>query len=103
MFPLDSTFQGDTTAYLSHGMKEEFEYARKRGYLRFVAAEPSDVNPSLSPYQPPIAPVRSSYKATFKGAYLMTWKELWPFKSVIRSLRSRHDRRLLEATDFRVA
>ena len=58
---LDESFGGDEVAYLQACMKEEFEHATKIGYMRLGLGE-------------------TFYRPTLRGAYLMTWKELPPFK-----------------------
>jgi hypothetical protein len=58
---LDEAFGGDEVAYLQACMKEEYEHATKIGYMRLGLGE-------------------TFYRPTLRGAYLMTWKELPPFK-----------------------
>jgi len=58
---LDAKYQGDAATYLADGIREELEAAREDGYIR-------------------LASDGDSYHSTFVGAYLMTWKQLPPFK-----------------------
>lgn len=73
---LDTEFSGDAATCLQTGMHEELEAAREAGYLRLS---------SDGEY----------YRATVKGAYLMGWKQLPPFKGLIARHRHRQTRRLL--------
>jgi hypothetical protein len=97
--PLDAKYQGDVVAYLTADMIEEFDDAVRIGYLRYVnAGSASDrlVRDEENPYRSPRdASPSAYYAATLRGAYLMTWNELWPFKSWIRSRYYRQARRLL--------
>ena len=63
---IQTEFGGDTASYLSAGIIDELESARKDGYLKFS----SD---------------RKYYLATVKGAYLMTWNEIPPFRQFLRA------------------
>jgi len=58
---LDESFGGDEIAFLQACMKEEFQNATNAGYLRLQRDD-------------------TTYLATVRGAYLMTWKELPPIK-----------------------
>lgn len=64
---LDEEFHGDAATYLTFAMAEEMTAARKAGYIYLGQDE-------------------INYRPTLKGAFLMTWQELWPFKA-IRKLR----------------
>jgi hypothetical protein len=95
---LDTVHQGDIVADLTAGMIDEFEHARAAGYVRYSAAREtrSLESNSANPYQSPeSAPAIAQYVATFKGAYLMTWNELWPFKAWNRWRHQRRSKRLL--------
>ena len=70
---LDESFGGDEIAFLQTCMKEEMQHATKAGYLQLGAEN-------------------TAYRATLRGAYLMTWKELPPWKQ----LHARRDRRRAE-------
>lgn len=50
-----------------------------------------------------LEPQRKQYKMTFKGAYLMTWRLLWPVKQWRRRTAERHARRVVEQLDLRAA
>lgn len=97
--PLDAKYQGDVVAYLTADMIEEFDDAVKIGYLRYAGANAASdgvVRDEENPYRSPRVDSPSAYyAATVKGAYMMTWNELWPFKSWIRSRHYRQARRLL--------
>jgi len=67
---LESDFNGDAALYIAACMKEEFQHAEEIGYLRLT----SDT---------------IAYRATFIGAYKMTWKQLPPFKGMIRTRMTR--------------
>jgi hypothetical protein len=73
---LDHPYRGDVLAFVSGGMRDELEAARDAGYLRLAAGG-------------------AHYRATLKGAYLMTWKQLPPFKGFVIRNRHRQVRRLL--------
>ncbi len=102
---LDTKYQGDIVAYLTADMIEEFDDAVRIGYLRYAGAgaasggvERDEENPYRSPQ---VDSPSAHYAATVKGAYLMTWNELWPFKSWIRSRHYRQARRLLAEAGIR--
>jgi hypothetical protein len=63
---IQSEFNGNSARYVAAGVIHELESARKDGYLR-------------------LAPNKKHYLATIKGAYLMTWCELPPFKQIVRA------------------
>jgi len=77
VLPLDEQFDGDAVAYLQHAMEREFQAASEQGYLKRA----SDGR---------------SYQPTLKGAYLMVWKELWPWKLVRKHHRDMQARAVLE-------
>jgi hypothetical protein len=58
---LDETFGGDEIAYLQASVREEYQNATNAGYLKF-------------------GPDGKAYVATVRGVYLMTWREMPPFK-----------------------
>ncbi|MEZ6068906.1 MAG: hypothetical protein R3C10_01275 [Pirellulales bacterium] len=83
---LDEEFAGNASEYITRVIVEELEAVRQAGYLRLVETKcESSISDQQNPYQSP-SETCSAYVLTFKGAYLMTWKELWP----IRPLRTRH-------------
>ena len=74
---LDDDFHGDAVRYMQFALIEELDNACQAGYMQLDAA-------------------RSVYRPTIKGACLMTWQELWPFKGIRLARRKRRERRLLE-------
>jgi hypothetical protein len=73
---LESTYDGNLPVYVAGCMRDELEYARQTGYLRLTSGG-------------------DEYRATFKGAYLMTWKQLPPFKSLVMYARRKRAENLL--------
>jgi hypothetical protein len=73
---LDTQFRGDVAAYGSAVMREELEAASEAGYLRLTGDG-------------------GHFRPTLKGAYLMTWKQLPPFKGLYVRSRLRRVRRFL--------
>jgi len=61
---LDEEFDGDCVAYLQQVFSETYEKQIGTGYLCH-------------------SPESEDYRPTVKGALLMTWRELWPFKQVL--------------------
>jgi len=87
-WPLDSKYGGDVTAYFADIWTRELDEARKRGLLRLVNANPvADCSVQHS---------AGLYRATVKGAYIMTWAGLWPFKQINAAVHLRRSRWLLE-------
>jgi hypothetical protein len=78
---VDTQFGGDGRAYIAWTMGDELEAAAKDGYLRLNGSG-------------------SHYVATIKGAYLMTWKQLQPFKFLLARARDRRARRILAEAGF---
>ncbi len=76
---LDEEFGGDARATLAASMIEELEDQVQTGYLY-------------------LSPREKLYRPTCKGALLMTWKLLWPFKTIQRRRVARTARRLM--TEF---
>jgi hypothetical protein len=75
---VEEDFQGDAGAYLAHVMREQLEEQVNTGY--FTYSKEDDV-----------------FVPTLKGAYLMTWRQLWPFKAIaLARIRSRAQRLLRE-------
>lgn len=67
IIPLDTEYRGDAVAYVGQGVLERtFERQLDTGYLRRVP---------------------EGFAPTIKGAVLMTWKELWPWKALRRKQR----------------
>jgi hypothetical protein len=73
---LDEEFRGDARAYLAACMREELERQIPTGYMFLSEAE-------------------GLFRPTWKGAFLMTWKQLFPFKQVRAALRDRKANALL--------
>lgn len=68
--PLDEEFGGDAQAYLAAALREELDRQILTGYMTRDDAA-------------------GLYYPTLKGAYLMTWGELFPFKQLRRLRRDR--------------
>lgn len=69
-------YRGDAVAYLRDvAFLESYQEQEATGYLRYNAAG-------------------ECWRPTFKGVYLMTWRELWPIKQFIRAHVRRNARRL---------
>ncbi|MCA9076448.1 MAG: hypothetical protein KDA93_15575 [Planctomycetaceae bacterium] len=75
-FKLDTEYRGDVIKLLQAGMGREFADAAADGYLKTDG--------------------ETHYRPTVKGAFLMVWKELWPWKMVRRNRRDRKAAELLE-------
>ena len=73
---LDDEFQGDASSYIAGTLRDELEAATNEGYLRLNAAG-------------------TYYRATVKGAFLMTWKQLQPVKFFVHRTRDRNAKRTL--------
>jgi hypothetical protein len=73
---LDTHYRGDPLAFINGGLRDELEAARDAGYLRLTADG-------------------GHYRTTLKGAYLMTWKQLPPFKGLFVRNRHRQVKRFL--------
>lgn len=76
VFRLDEEFKGDAAAYLAAAMVEELDSQLEPGYLYLTSDE-------------------EEYRPTWKGAFLMTWGQLPPFKNLAESRRDREARYLL--------
>lgn len=74
--PLDEEFGGDAQAYLAAALREELDRQIPTGYMERDEAA-------------------GIYRPTVKGAFLMTWGELFPFKQIRRLRRDRQARELL--------
>lgn len=75
---LDRDFGGDAIAFLQSAMQEEYESAANYGYLA-------------------LSPDGQHYLMTIKGAYLMVWGQLWPFKPIRNYLRDWKAARLIRS------
>jgi hypothetical protein len=73
---LDDEFKGDVAAYVQNSMCEEFRDAADGGYMC-------------------LSTDGTMYVPTWKGAFLMTWSQLWPFKAIKRARIKRTARQLL--------
>jgi hypothetical protein len=96
-------FHGDAQAFLAVSLTEELEAARAAGYLRLVGGDQAEFGEAMAddnPYRVGILFTPPSYRATLKGAYLMAWKELWPFKPIVYRLKYRRDRKRLLSVGF---
>ena len=75
-FRLDEEFGGDPLAYMVFAIRDELQHATETGFLRYLPAE-------------------DLFRATLKGAYLMSWQELWPLKGIRLSRRLRKSQQVL--------
>ena len=80
---LDDDFQGDAVRYMQFALIEELDNACRAGYMQLDAAQ-------------------SVYRPTIKGACLMTWQELWPFKGIRLAGRRRREAKLLADLAYQV-
>jgi hypothetical protein len=76
VFRLDEEFGGDAAAYQSATSVEDLEDAARAGYME-------------------LAPGGESYRPTWKGAFLMTWQQLWPAKLILLAARDYRAYRLV--------
>jgi hypothetical protein len=74
---LDEDFRGDARAYLACGLREELERQIDTGYLFLDSAN-------------------EVFRPTLKGAFLMCWAMLFPWKQLRFANRNRKEKRLLE-------
>jgi hypothetical protein len=77
---VEEEYQNDAGAYLAQVIREQLNEQVDTGY--FYYSKDDDV-----------------YRPTLKGAYLMTWKQLWPFKAIARSRIRMNAGRLLRELD----
>jgi hypothetical protein len=77
-----SEFNGDAAAYLRHDIREDLKHAQSCGYL---------------------TPIRdaSAFRPTIKGAVMMTYKQLLPFKAIGAAARKLRERKVLSAARSR--
>jgi hypothetical protein len=73
---LDAEFHGDAVAYVSRILVEQLEEQIGTGYMYRAAGG-------------------KWYWPTWKGALLMTWGQLWPFKPIRIHLRTHRARQLM--------
>ncbi len=78
---LDDEFGGDAIAFVRSALHQEMLDATKDGYLY-------------------LTPDSQHFRATLKGAYLMTWRELFPFKQLRLAYRDRQARQQLAELGF---
>jgi hypothetical protein len=76
VFRLDDEFHGDAVAAVATFMVEAFAEGVGPGYMYLSAAD-------------------KTFRPTWKGAFLMTWKLMWPMTTIRRAAREREARRLL--------
>lgn len=70
--PLDQT----PTAYLQDSFDKEYAVHREKGYFRLV-------------------PEKDEYRLTWKGAYLASWRLMWPWNGILRRRADRRARELI--------
>ncbi|MBN1868613.1 hypothetical protein JW916_15125 [Candidatus Sumerlaeota bacterium] len=76
---LDSEFHGDAARYVARaGVEESLEDQTKAGYM---------------------ARVPEGFRPTPKGAFIMTWNELWPLKGLRQSRADRHADEVIQEFD----
>jgi hypothetical protein len=75
-FRLDEEFAGDAQAAVAAGLVEEMEAQLTTGYLY-------------------LSPQEKVFRPTWKGAFLMTWKLLWPAKAIRQLRQEREATRLM--------
>lgn len=103
---LDEECQGNAVAFQAAAMRELFDAAVSTGYYRYVENDDTggssveDDNPYVAPGAASVPQAR--YEPTIKGAYLMTWKLLWPVRSINRWSQIRKSRRMLSAAGFSI-
>lgn len=73
---LDEEFHGDALAAVAASMREEMEAQVRTGYLYLSESE-------------------GLFRLTWKGAFFMVWKLLFPLKHIRRALREKKAQRLL--------
>ncbi len=78
---LDQEFGGDAVAFVRAGLHQEMVDAAKDGYLYLTSDS-------------------KSFRATIKGALLMTWQELFPCKQLRRLYRDRQAKQKLAELGF---
>ena len=98
-------FGGDYGAAVAAGMRQEFDHATSCGYLKIWGEESERGQSSVnSPYAPPAESSQgTSFVATLKGAFLMTWRELWPIKPIVVNRRLARDKRRLQEAGFDIS
>ena len=90
----------------STGIHGELIKAASAGRLKLKQLEHdnSTATPQVSnPYQSPAPRVieqGSHFVATLPGAYLITWKELWPIKPIVARMKYAKDRKVRRAAGF---
>ncbi|MEL7497360.1 MAG: hypothetical protein AAFN77_07090 [Planctomycetota bacterium] len=101
---LNTRFNGNVKAYLSWAMNRELRQGVDAGYIKLsVGQSGKDADPttaSPNPYQSNSAADVSVFRATLWGAYLMSWKELWPIKPLFRWRKMGYDTTLLAKTGY---
>lgn len=73
---LDEEFHGDAAAYLARAMREELDGQILTGYMYLTSSG-------------------TIFRPTWKGAFLMCWALLFPWKQIRVARRDRKERRLL--------
>jgi hypothetical protein len=74
---LDEEFHGDAVAYMAFAMREELDGQIETGYMF-------------------LSPDGEVFRPTWKGAFLMCWAMLFPFKQIRFARRDRKEQRVLE-------
>jgi hypothetical protein len=104
---LDDVHEGDVVASYKAEWSEFFEDSISVGHYRYTevnddaGVRTNDDNPYASPRTS--ISMRGRYTLTIKGAYLMTWKLLWPIKPLYKAFVVRKGKRLLAQAGFSAA
>lgn len=91
---LFSRYNGNVSQYLASDLRQELSFAQECGYLSLRGTADSSTA-TANPYQTPSQP--GVYQPTLKGAYLMTWCELFPFRQLRNAIVFRRHRRWRES------
>ncbi|MCA9135441.1 MAG: hypothetical protein KDB00_01745 [Planctomycetales bacterium] len=100
---LETDYQWDSENYLSQGITREMEAAKNDGYLKHEGGDRPEFSNAIAGHgQFSIERIGApkNYRTTFRGAYMMTWKQLWPIKQVVLFWTCRQGRQLLQDAGF---
>jgi len=96
---LHSDFHGDAVAELAAECRETYERAEEAGYLHYIGdardKRPDDDGSATGKQARVLKP-------TVKGAYLMAWKFMWPFKRIVAGWHLKRSRQRLERAEVEV-
>ncbi len=99
---LYSKHDGDAIEYLKDDMNREHLPALEAGYLyQRDSDQQQEASSAVNPYAPTTPEVvPPQFGATWKGAYLMTWRLLWPIGRIIKRRFVRACQRRLKEAGF---